>query len=147
MLPDSSIEDIEDLLDRAIWLMEAKKDLLAEHIYEALTCRLSFRQHFLRAVASDLCISREDHALTWQICSSALSSLLDSSKEGTPISESFSTKIQHRLASTVPPRPIMMNNLQDTHDYLQRFFKDAGEAGGIFDCLNGSQVAVRGSLQ
>ncbi|MCJ1390800.1 hypothetical protein MMC18_003661 [Xylographa bjoerkii] len=140
LLPDFSVDDVDDLLDQAIWLIEAKKDSCSEHVREAITSRFSFRKRFLRAVASDLCVTREEHAVAWQSCLSALSSLLDSSKHGTAVPQSFSSKIQRRLASTVPPRPIVMNNLKDTLNYLQNFFDDAEQAGGVFDCMRGSQV-------
>ncbi|MCJ1415382.1 hypothetical protein MMC32_001714 [Xylographa parallela] len=140
LLPFLNIDDVEDLLDQAIWLIEARKDSCPDHIREALTSRFMFRKRFLRAVALDPCVSKEEYAASWRNCSSALPLLLDSSKYGSTVPQSFSAKIQRRFASTVPPRPVMMNDLQDTYDYLQRFFDDAEAAGGVFDCLKGSQI-------
>ncbi|MCJ1385491.1 N-alpha-acetyltransferase 35 NatC auxiliary subunit [Xylographa soralifera] len=131
LLPDPNIDDIEDLLDQAIWLIESKQDLCSNHIREALTSRFMFRKRFLRAVALDLCGSKEEYAASWRNCSSALPSLLDGSKHSSTVPQSFSAKIQRRFASTVPPRPVMMNDLKDTHDYLQRLFDDAEEAGEL----------------
>ncbi|MCJ1399551.1 hypothetical protein MMC11_002753 [Xylographa trunciseda] len=142
LVPDLSIENVEDLLDQAIWLIEAKKELYTDHVRQALTSRLNFRKCFLRAALTDQSVSKEEHVAKWQICSSALVPLLETSKHGTAVPQSFSTKIQRRLASTVPPRPIMMNDLKDTSNYLQRFFADAEEAGGVFDCVKGSQNFV-----
>ena len=147
MLPDSNIADVEDLLDRAIWLIEAKKESCSDHIREALTSRFMFRKRFLRAVALDPCVSKEEYAATWRNCSSTLPSLLDSSKHGSAVPQSFSAKIQRRFASTVPPRPVMMNDLKESHDYLQRLFDDAEKAEGVIDCLKGSQIAVRSRIE
>ena len=147
MLPFLNIDDVEGLLDQAIWLIEAKKDSCPDHIREALISRFIFRKRFLRAVALDPCVLKEEYAASWRNCSSALPLLLDSSKYGSTVPQSFSAKIQRRFASTVPPRPVIMNDLKDTYDYLQRFFDDAEAAGGVFDCLKGSQIFVRSRIE
>ncbi|MCJ1477340.1 hypothetical protein MMC13_006011 [Lambiella insularis] len=140
LLPDVDLVDVDAILDRGIWLIESKKDLLSEGVREALTCRLSFRKLFLRAVAVDLASSKEDHRFVWETCSSVLPLLLDSSKHGVAVPASFSTKTQRRLASTVPPRPIIVNGLRDTYKYLKQFFLDGKDATGICECERGSEI-------
>ena len=52
---------------------------------------------------------------------------------GKAVDEAFSLKIQRRLASTVPPRPMVKISPEDAIKHLKRFFHDAIDAQQILD--------------
>ncbi|KAK7920981.1 hypothetical protein PG985_009003 [Apiospora marii] len=45
-----------------------------------------------------------------------------------PVPEAFSTKMQRRLASTMPPRPIVHLSFDDTYTHFEQMFQDGRDA-------------------
>jgi N-alpha-acetyltransferase 35, NatC auxiliary subunit len=70
----------------------------------------------------------------WQDTSSQLLFLKDSHNLAKPVSESFSAKIQRRLASTVPPKPMVELSFDDAFEKMTQMCKDCQEAVRIVDC-------------
>jgi hypothetical protein len=69
----------------------------------------------------------------WQDTSAQLMLLKNSHKLAKPVSESFSAKIQRRLASTVPPKPMVELSFEDAFEKLTQMSKDCQEAVRIVD--------------
>ena len=61
----------------------------------------------------------------------------------TPVPEAFSTKIQRRLASTVPPRPIVQPSFEETDEHFQRLFRDAIDVLEVLNYADSQSLLVR----
>ena len=83
---------------------------------------------------------RIDH---WEGCINLLSNLRDTHSFGKAVPESFSVKVQRRLASTVPPRPVVDVEFEDAFDLLQRLCRDSRDAYYILDYFGGTQLQVQ----
>jgi hypothetical protein len=93
---------------------------------DALKCRLQFRIVFLNAV--EMANSRRSFIAiktVWEELSKFLPELKSSSKLGKSVSNAFSVKIQRKLASTVPPRPIVQVSQEAAYDHFERLCRDA----------------------
>lgn len=90
----------------------------------ALESRLKFRYLFLQAVEqADSRTSTQAKEL-WTALLARVPSIKSTTILGKPKPESFSSKLQRRLASTVPPRPIVEVAQKAAFDHLERLCKD-----------------------
>ncbi|CZR53954.1 probable MAK10 Glucose-repressible protein [Phialocephala subalpina] len=119
--------DIFQFLDETTKLL-AESETLPLDIKRALDCRLQFRAQFLNTV--ELADSRTSDSLVkqWTTLGDFLPYLNSSSKLGKSVPTSFSVKIQRKLASTVPPRPIVQVSQEAAFDHLERLCRDAAVA-------------------
>lgn len=97
-----------------------------EAVKGALIARLEFRKAFLSALDPDLPLTHLDRC--WPPVLASLPALNTTHQLGKPVPGSFSTKIQRRLASTVPPRPIVELDFKDAFDKLKQLSLDCEEA-------------------
>lgn len=90
----------------------------------ALCMRLKFRIAFLTAVSSaeqrDMTSSRE----AWDEVVALLSGVSTSHELSRPVTDAFSVKLQRKLASTVPPRPVVTIAFETACKHLQRLCHD-----------------------
>lgn len=86
--------------------------------------RLKFRIAFLMTVSAaderDLLHLRS----TWDGLIAALPDVSISGKLAKPVPEAFSSKLQRKLASTVPPRPVVIIAFETAYDHLERLCRD-----------------------
>lgn len=111
------------LLDQAIALIDQQEGTLDEKLRDGIKCRLSLRRGLLHALDED-----EDYRVKpehFSSCLSQVSSLTNTASLGKRVPEAFSEKIQRKLASTVPPRPIVNINFDDALAHLKRLCQDA----------------------
>jgi len=83
--------------------------------------RLDFRIVLLRAMATEEEI--DDKIKCWQDIAEAFDDIKNTHKLGVPVTDSFSSKIQRRLASTVPPKPMVELSFDDAFAKLSRWSK------------------------
>jgi hypothetical protein len=130
LLSDLPLGPINDLLLNARADLRAMSNQLPKDVREALDLRLEFRIAFLRAV--ELVGVRKANAdslkTPWIMMSGLLEHVRKQHSLGTPVSEAFSTKMQRRLASTMPPRPVVQLTFEDTCDHFKRMAQDGQEA-------------------
>lgn len=69
----------------------------------------------------------------WQNTAALLPALSDTHKLAKPVPDSFSEKIQRRLASTVPPKPMVELSFEDAFAKLTQMCKDCEEAAKILE--------------
>ncbi|KAG4435336.1 hypothetical protein IFR05_009190 [Cadophora sp. M221] len=120
-------EKIVEFLDETIALLAGANDV-EPMIKNALECRLKFRLQFLRTVeGADSTISGDTKRL-WSDLASFIPDLKLSLPFGKPFPSSFSVKIQRKLASTVPPRPIVQVSQKAAFEHLERLCLDASVA-------------------
>ncbi|KAJ5103192.1 hypothetical protein N7532_003721 [Penicillium argentinense] len=120
------------LLDQALEWVRAEKTM-DDNIRDALECRILFRRDFLSALDQDLEVIDTRSTDSFESCLTSLAKLTDSLSVGQPVPEAFSLKIQRRLASTVPPRPIVQISPEDALAHIKRLCQDAIDMQGILD--------------
>ena len=86
--------------------------------------RLKFRIAFLIAVSA-----AEERGLphlrsAWDGLIAALPNVSTSGDLAKPVPEAFSSKLQRKLASTVPPRPVVNIAFETAYDHLERLCHD-----------------------
>ncbi|MCJ1483161.1 hypothetical protein MMC06_003328 [Schaereria dolodes] len=140
LLTDFPVLDIERLLDKAIKWVGYQTESISEELRIALDTRLCLRKRFLHAVALDIEVVNERDTAYWKQCFELLPYLYQSRSLGVPIESSFSAKVQRRLASTVPPRPIVDISFDDAHAHLKRLCLDGTEVVRILDYHGGSNI-------
>ncbi|KAK9426336.1 putative Amino-acid N-acetyltransferase subunit Mak10 [Seiridium unicorne] len=133
LLSDIPLAPINELLRDARADLRAMSNQLPKDIREALDLRLEFRIAFLRAVELvGVHKANADSLKTpWIMMSGLLEHLMKQHPLGTPVTEAFSTKMQRRLASTMPPRPIVQLTFEDTYNHFKRMAQDGQEAMDI----------------
>lgn len=141
LLTDFEATDIEQKLDDAICYLNVQNVTIQETVKDALVARLEFRKTFLSAVQTDEIPSRE-RALFWERCMEILPTIKQSTSHGVSVNKSFSVKIQRRLASSVPPRPIVSINFDDAYAFLSRLCQHGKDAYRILDYHGGVNLLV-----
>lgn len=112
-------------------IMEARKIIhdvshtLTDELAHALGFRLELRSAFLRAIElSELRSDPESLSLPWSQMQGVWEVVNKTRHLGKPVPEAFSTKIQRRLASTMPPRPIVQPSAEETHEHFKKLIAD-----------------------
>lgn len=125
-------EPILQLLDETVELL-ADSDEIPPKIKDALSSRLQFRAKFLRIV--EVAASRTSQAVKemWNELRSSLPQIVLSAELGKSVPESFSVKVQRKLASTVPPRPIVNVSQDRAFEHLERLCRDAAAVVDVFE--------------
>lgn len=142
MLSDVESSEIHALLDNAIsWLTDNARGMESSFV-EALSTRLLFRQEFLSTLELDTSVIQSRETENSQACLDLIDAIESSMHLGKPVEESFSCKIQRRLATTVPPRPMVKINIADAISFLRRFFKDVIDVQGVLDTQGSYDLLV-----
>ena len=132
LLDNLGHEAILQLLDETADLLSGSEEITKE-IKDALYSRLQFRAKFLRIV--DVAVSRTALGIKemWTELQSSLPQIIYSAKLGKPVPDSFSVKVQRKLASTVPPRPIVEVSQDRAFEHLERLCRDAAVAVDVLE--------------
>ena len=108
---------------------------------EALLSRLKFRQILLSAVQPHGSLEFQ-RAKLWEGCLELLPVLSQTNKLGVLPENSFGIKIQRKLASTVPPRPIVKIGFDEALSRLEGICRNGRDAYRILDCQSGTRLMV-----
>ncbi|EEA23234.1 N-alpha-acetyltransferase, non-catalitic subunit [Talaromyces marneffei ATCC 18224] len=126
LLSEFDIEPAQKVLDAAVgYLQKLGEDGLSIAVRDALIDRLQLRSHFLEALSKDMEAAFSQDKQPFKACLSLIAPVEKSATYGTPVPESFTLKIQRKLASTIPPRPMVTIEIKAAIDYLKRLFQDA----------------------
>ncbi|KAI9803933.1 MAG: hypothetical protein M1833_000214 [Piccolia ochrophora] len=117
----------------ALQCLDVSADEMRKDVQAALEARLRFRMSFLRALAMDVQVIENRSTLVWDDCGEYLDAMIGSHSLGKPVPESFSVKIQRRLASTVPPRPILNVRFEDATAHLRRTCQDGKDVVRVLE--------------
>ncbi|KAF4537274.1 Mak10 subunit NatC N(alpha)-terminal acetyltransferase [Lasiodiplodia theobromae] len=122
-------EDIIDVIRRAEQWIEHDgkwgKDgelQLHESARQALLSRLALREKLLVVTSPENPLEQQED--DWLAVRQYLQEIQDSHATGTPVKDAFSPKIQRRLASTVPPRPVVELPFTDACQVLLELCQD-----------------------
>ncbi|KAL8700157.1 MAG: hypothetical protein Q9201_005601 [Fulgogasparrea decipioides] len=139
LLTDVAAEEIHELLGQAIYLTEQETSI-DEAVRSAITNRLRLRERLLIAVECDLNPDKDAQIQYWKHCAELLPDLLKTRRIAKPVQEAFSIKIQRRLASSVPPRPMVEVDFNDAHVFLCHLCRDAADVYYILECSGNSNI-------
>ncbi len=99
-------------------------DMASSETSNALCMRLKFRIAFLTAVSladqRDSMLSKD----AWEDVVALLPGVSTSHKLSKPVTDAFSVKLQRKLASTVPPRPVVTIAFEAAFKHLERLCHD-----------------------
>jgi hypothetical protein len=127
-------EAIREVIQNARELIHNVRHSISEEIAQALDFRLELRLAFLRAIElSELRSHAPSLKTPWIQMQAILEPINKSHALGVTVPEAFSTKIQRRLASTMPPRPIVQLSFEETYSHFKRLSIDGME---VTDVLN-----------
>ncbi|KAK3372869.1 Mak10 subunit, NatC N-terminal acetyltransferase-domain-containing protein [Lasiosphaeria ovina] len=128
LLFDVGPYEVRDEITEARRVLHSIRSQIPNEIGLALDFRLELRTAFLRAIElSELRSNPESLSLPWTQMKAIWEPIDKSCHLGTPVPGAFSTKIQRRLASTMPPRPIVQLSFEETSGHFRRLFTDGAE--------------------
>jgi hypothetical protein len=111
--------------------------------WDAILSRLKLRVSLLQAVAikaDDITAEAQSH---WEECIGYIKHIQSTHSIGEPVDDSFSVKVQRKLASTVPPRPIVQTSFDEAISFLVHLSENAKEAYYALNCTRTSSSIVR----
>lgn len=129
------------LLDQAVAWVDGEKEM-DQKLRDAIRCRLLFRREFLFALDQDLEVLDTRSTDNFVSCLSHLTALTDSVSLGKSVPGAFSLKLQRKLASTVPPRPIVQISHEAALAHLKRLCQDAIDMQQMLDYRGPSNFKV-----
>ena len=140
LLTQFDVAEIHDLINKALNYV-SKLTNISITLRDALVIRLELRSYFLSAVQFDEII--DGHRVQfWDRCLSLIPALPKTTYLGMRAEASFSIKIQRRLASTVPPRPMVNINFDEAFEQLTRLCQNGKDAYRILDYRGGANLLV-----
>lgn len=142
LLSNFEAADIESLLEDSIAYI-GREELKTVEIRTALASRLEFRKAFLLAVKPKVNLHGLDQSTLWDSCLQLLPKLLGTKNLGVAVNTSFSSKIQRRLASSVPPRPIVEIGFDESYLYLNQLCQNGKEVHRVSNHPDGGNWMVR----
>ena len=124
------------------WITEQETSIPKPFI-SAIVVRLRFRATFLKAIDLDSdVIDQQKQNYLWDKCLENLLEFHNGREFSKAVDHAFSPKIQRRLASTVPPRPIVDISFDDAYKHLEQLCKDGKYVARVLGCKGGSNVLV-----
>ncbi|KAJ6051764.1 hypothetical protein N7499_011143 [Penicillium canescens] len=132
LLSAFDISHFHRLLDQAVAWVGDQTDI-DEKLKQAIRCRLLFRHELLSALDQDLEVLETRSTENFASCIAQLGPLTESVSLGKPVPEAFSLKIQRKLASTVPPRPMVHISHDDALAHMKRLCQDAIDMQQMLD--------------
>jgi N-alpha-acetyltransferase 35, NatC auxiliary subunit len=134
------VKDIQLALSNA--LQYVTETTVHESIRDSILSRLRLRINFLSALERGLEVAEDRTSEEWLSCLRILPSVTNTNSLGKPVEESFSLKIQRRLASSVPPRPMVKISFEDAMVDLKRLCKDTIDILQVLDFHGSNNLLV-----
>jgi hypothetical protein len=142
-----SIFDTEQfhwIVDEALsWIDKEKDATIPPSIKRALSQRLIFRREFLSGLDQDTDVLETGSMENFQASIPLVSQIEESMSLGKPVEEAFSLKLQRKLASTVPPRPMVKIDRKEAMEHLGRLCQDATDVLQMLDYRGPYNLRVR----
>lgn len=132
MLQRLSTRNIHSALREAEGLIDLLKDEVSEEIRQGLSARLKLRRIFLEAAESPE--NKRDFAKAqapWIEGVDILPIIEKTHTLAKDVDEAFSAKLQRKLASTMPPRPIVKLDFKEAFAHFSRMFEDGREVVNV----------------
>jgi N-alpha-acetyltransferase 35, NatC auxiliary subunit len=143
LLDDVDRYEIRDEIVTARTQLHNLRTQISEPMATALGFRLELRTAFLRAIElSELRTNPGSLSLPWYQMQGVWEQINKSRHLGTPVPECFSTKLQRRLASTMPPRPIVQLGFEETYEHFKKFFADGIDVLKVLHYVDSQSLLV-----
>ncbi|KAG8419051.1 N-alpha-acetyltransferase, non-catalitic subunit [Metarhizium acridum] len=137
LLTEFPTQDVKDVLKAARETVESLKGSIPDGVSEALMSRLDLRCIFLDATESPQHLKNLPKArVPWEEAIAILPQISSTHFLTKSVEDAFSTKLQRKLASTMPPRPIVQLKFDDAFNHLSRLLKDGLEVIGVLEYTN-----------
>lgn len=141
LLTRTPVAEIVELLNTAEAIVECEAGI-DPPVKEALIRRLELRQNLLLALSAEVPTGREQACSAWETCRKLIYEVKKSSGYGTPVPEAFSEKVQRKLASSTPPRPVVVVSLEEAVEHVAQMCVDAKDVFGILDSTTATSVVT-----
>ncbi len=141
MLDDVDDPPIFELLEGAQQALSAA-NLESVELSDALSRRLAFRIGFLETVSKSDDRAFPNLQSLWKEMLSLLPGIKSARELAKPVPEAFSVKLQRKLASTVPPRPVVSVAFETAYDHLQRLCNDGQVMTDVFNYHDSHSLMV-----
>ncbi len=141
LLENIDHESILKLLEETQELLSFCKEISPD-LKSALESRLHFRGQFLKIVEEAESRTSPNIKDLWIGLLATLPDLKSSTQLGKAVPASFSVKIQRKLASTVPPRPIVLVSQEAAFGHLERLCRDASVAVEVLKYYDSHSLMV-----
>ena len=141
LLDGFELGDIFTKIEDAMRYVTEEIEPMDVSVKDALLNRLRFRKMLLSAVQPDGFVDRQ-RARLWEGCLELLPILSQTNKLSVSPEGSFSIKIQRKLASSVPPRPIVKISFDEALARLNSICQNGRDAYRIFDSQTGTRLMV-----
>jgi hypothetical protein len=142
LLENIDYESILKLLEETEEVLSSSQEMGSD-LKKALGCRLRFRAQFLRITEMADARTLTNIKDLWTDLLAALPDIKSSTHLGKAVPSSFSTKIQRKLASTVPPRPIVQVSQEAAFEHLERLCRDASVVVEVLKYYDSHSLMVR----
>lgn len=143
LLDSFELDEINEELMAARRLVHSVRHTIGDQLAQALGFRLELRTAFLRAIELSVLRSNPDSlSLPWTQMEAVWEMIYKSRHLGTPVPEAFSTKIQRRLASTMPPRPIVKLSTEETYKHFKKLFADGIDVLNVLNYHDSQSLLV-----
>jgi len=111
-------------------------------LVQALQSRLEHRAAFLSTVEVADSRTATNVKDMWKSLQELTSQVQSSARLGKPVPDSFSVKVQRKLASTVPPRPVIEVAQDAAFSHLEQICKDAAVAIDVLTYSDSQSLLV-----
>ena len=112
---------------------------------DGLINRLESRRALLSAVQTDGILDPK-RVLFWDRCLTRLPALFETHNLGQPVENSFSIKIQRKLTSSAPPRPMIGISFDDAFIFFTRLCQNGKDIYRVLEYHGGCNLSVRTSI-
>ncbi|PHH65111.1 hypothetical protein CDD81_3242 [Ophiocordyceps australis] len=130
-------DDISEVLEQALHLLSSQRDTDGAELTDALISRLELRRILLSAVQCSAHIKDAAKAREpWTKAIAILPNIESSHCLGQPVDEAFSEKLQRKLASTIPPRPILKLEFSAAFGHLTHLVEDGSDMINVLEYTN-----------
>ncbi|KAI5787129.1 Mak10 subunit, NatC N-terminal acetyltransferase-domain-containing protein [Geopyxis carbonaria] len=125
--------------DAREWLM-ANEGRFPKEILAALLVRLSLRHNMLLDLSRDAGAYRDRETLSWNDSLERIKEVVATHELGKPVEEAWSTSVQRKLASQVPPRPIVEFSFDKAVVCLRQLCNEAMDLTKLLDFESASNT-------
>ena len=141
LLENISHDSVQQLLEDTVEQLLQSRDMPPE-FRDALIHRLRFRSTFLKTVETADSRTSTDAKSLWTETLAIIPTIRSTAKLGKPFPTSFSAKLQRKLASTVPPRPIIQLSQDSAFDHLERLCQDGAVVVEVLNYYDSHSLIV-----
>jgi hypothetical protein len=144
LLYEIPTQAIKGLLQDALTKLRVMSADLPQNICTALEARLELRIAFLNAIdlSEIMNASSQSLKLPWTQMRGLIDHIEKQHALAKPVTEAFSTKLQRKLASTMPPRPMVKLRFEECIAHFKRFSQNGNEVTDVLQYTDPQSLLV-----